>query len=676
MKKLKTFFFAVICLFCLCFGVACIHQNPTDSSSDIPTESSSDIPTDSSSDETNSAWNSSDEQPNSAWSQAKFTVHYDYGIHIQTSTGVPMVTMLLGGNEFFFDPYDYGIDMPLLAGEELTVYFTGEMVIAESYPGIVHIQDGEIKQVKKTQSGILQPLTYTGGKLYIDGFEIFNPPQYVINADKTFCDLSTIADGMQLYGAYLVHDGGMQEDIAFLSQEITALYSYVPGYETPSQLLFPHIAELSAQDVVKMEYSFANYSVGPGSFIIYECTSEQEQIQSVLACLQNNKFKRVSRLQAEIDGGLSQKCVFYTQDQEYAYSVYAGYVQVQGAYYKPQNPLPALTNTRKEYQMNSYHPTFSYYRNGDFVGEYNNILKDVRFQVCVCTEEITIPQTKHVVEEDGVRLILLDARHFFLEGYYHISSEFCYEIIGETDFSFLFDEDNRQYRLELVGNNNALYCKPNASYYVGEEVKVAADILLDACTVLYLNGEYLGFGEEEELDGVPCNVWTFEMPQRDSVLFVSVEEGMLPAVETMPVARTEYVQTYSLIEEESFVTCISTKGELFDFCNQRSGDEFSDFYRVEQSLDKYDDSYFHKNNLIIVGFTAGSTSYRYQLKSIEIAFTQDYNNHVIVTIEDISPSTGEGDCQVGQWYVLIEVAKYNRYENAVFEYGILVPERG
>ena len=110
--------------------------------------------------------------------EAEFTVNYDYGQHIQTSDGQGLATILLNGCSLFFDPYDYDIEMPLLAGDVLTVYYTGEMLIQETYPATVVIQNGSIENVEKSKKATLVSLETRNGELYTqDGIVVADMPK-------------------------------------------------------------------------------------------------------------------------------------------------------------------------------------------------------------------------------------------------------------------------------------------------------------------------------------------------------------------------------------------------------------------------------------------------------------------------------------------------------------------
>jgi len=149
-----------------------------------------------------------------------FTVTYDYGFHIEGK-----VETLLDGNTVFFNPAEYGF-APLLAGDKITVTYTGEMLMQETYPGTVVI-NGELKNIKKESAPIAQYVYKNSGWYVCNGEEetLIEPefPEYVLAEDMSFYPLTDVAEGTTLYATYKTDEKGTQH-----YQSAYALYDYNP----------------------------------------------------------------------------------------------------------------------------------------------------------------------------------------------------------------------------------------------------------------------------------------------------------------------------------------------------------------------------------------------------------------------------------------------------------------
>ncbi len=78
------------------------------------------------------------------------TAKYDYGLH-QEGRAV----MLYDGILPFFDGEEYGV-APILAGDEITVFYKGEFLVLESYPAQAVTKDITIMQVEVNRAPIVE----------------------------------------------------------------------------------------------------------------------------------------------------------------------------------------------------------------------------------------------------------------------------------------------------------------------------------------------------------------------------------------------------------------------------------------------------------------------------------------------------------------------------------------
>ena len=79
-----------------------------------------------------------------------FSVDYDYGMHIQGKA-----TPLLDGSKLFFEPQDWNIDT-LVGGDVITMVYTGELLIQESYPSQVATHHLDIAGISATKAELLE----------------------------------------------------------------------------------------------------------------------------------------------------------------------------------------------------------------------------------------------------------------------------------------------------------------------------------------------------------------------------------------------------------------------------------------------------------------------------------------------------------------------------------------
>ena len=147
---------------------------------------------------------------------ATFTVQYDYGFHVEGEA-----VALLDGNNVFFDAEAYGV-APLLAGDKVTVRYTGEMLIQETYPGTVVLQGGEIVEITKESAPIVA-LTYKDNTCWL-GEERVEAllPEYVVSQDLTFQPLPSLGENTTFFATQKSYDQAQKTFVAY------AVYDYNP----------------------------------------------------------------------------------------------------------------------------------------------------------------------------------------------------------------------------------------------------------------------------------------------------------------------------------------------------------------------------------------------------------------------------------------------------------------
>ena len=149
--------------------------------------------------------------------QAEFHTYYDYGF-VQPGKA----TLLMDGSTVF-------VDEELIAGDVVTVYYTGELYIQETYPGTVVFQNGQIEHVEVKQAQLCILLIVqdeqTGEKYLVNnvyGTRIETAPDYVLcDRDEHYIEWTSLHTGATLYGSYTSKQGSDPTVIA-------GLYTYLP----------------------------------------------------------------------------------------------------------------------------------------------------------------------------------------------------------------------------------------------------------------------------------------------------------------------------------------------------------------------------------------------------------------------------------------------------------------
>ncbi len=148
--------------------------------------------------------------------QTAFQTSYDYGVIRENKA-----TLLMDSATVF-------VDVPLIAGDEVYVSFTGECLTQESYPANVVFVDGEVKRVDVRNARICVLTVIedaaTGKKMLMgeSNFAVQSVPDYVLtNSDGSFTALNDFPEGAKLYASYSADQGVFPTSIA-------GLYTYLP----------------------------------------------------------------------------------------------------------------------------------------------------------------------------------------------------------------------------------------------------------------------------------------------------------------------------------------------------------------------------------------------------------------------------------------------------------------
>ena len=146
------------------------------------------------------------------------TANYDYGMHRPG-----LATMLYSYSTLFFTlPEGYD---PVVAGDEFTVTYTGQLLIQESYPSTVVITGGEIVKVI-AKPAVIQAVRYNAATKTLTlldengedaGFEggLAHPDYYITDGEGHYAELSSLTEDTVLYGSISYTDRMNDDGVVF-----------------------------------------------------------------------------------------------------------------------------------------------------------------------------------------------------------------------------------------------------------------------------------------------------------------------------------------------------------------------------------------------------------------------------------------------------------------------------
>lgn len=412
MKKMVKILLTLLSAFCLCFSAGCSAlKDLTADWGDILV-------------------------PPSFRPMETFTVGYDYGQIVEGKA-----TLLLSGSTLFFDPDEYELS-PLIAGDEILVYYEGEMRVQETYPSTVVI-NGRLEDIRKGRNASTVDILFNGvenGKIVgANGYTFCDLPEYVIEKDNSITPLSEVAIGTPLTIAYRFDYVGEGEgDVLVTAWKPTAIYAYNPDYPLSAKEVIPWVAELSAEEIIEVEEKFFNASVGPNGFSYIRKTQDKERIANLLSYFQSAAYRETVNGEEEIDGGETIVYTLRSAEKEYVYSTYAGYYSNENGCYYPQRQAPMIIG-EEMYQFFMTDTECTLFVDAKEIKTYPQGLTGYVFKRI--QEEPIFPAKKYVLECGNWHLYLMDERKFVLN---YQGSDELFELVGEKDFSEFIHEGENQ----------------------------------------------------------------------------------------------------------------------------------------------------------------------------------------------------------------------------------------
>ncbi len=147
---------------------------------------------------------------------ATFEARYDYGFH------------KLGKAEILMNDSTVFVDYALIAGDLVTVGYSGTMLIQETYPSTVVFTDGgQVERVDVLRARLCVVKVVKdkdGGKMLVleNGKTLQSAPEYVLtDADGSYISWTLYNEGTQLYASYPAAQGDEPTDLS-------GLYTYLP----------------------------------------------------------------------------------------------------------------------------------------------------------------------------------------------------------------------------------------------------------------------------------------------------------------------------------------------------------------------------------------------------------------------------------------------------------------
>lgn len=199
-----------------------------------------------------------------------YAMTLNYGNYI-----VDGATLLFGDSFKFFNEHDYGIEK-LYAGDVVTVYYTGEILIQETYPSNV-ILNGEIKDIK------VQPAE----KIYFEvsdvpggGFEILNadgtstnyifPDYYVVEGTTNYYSKDALYSGLKFLGTISTNKSFSRLDGLYAINFDSSKFNNTPS-KTTEEKFNDYFADLE---------KINNNSFDNDYYLSLEYTSKDQEVEN------------------------------------------------------------------------------------------------------------------------------------------------------------------------------------------------------------------------------------------------------------------------------------------------------------------------------------------------------------------------------------------------------------
>ena len=200
--------------------------------------------------------------------------------------------------------------------------------------------------------------------------------------------------------------------------------------------LYPWINELKAEDIQTVRYEHAYIGVAPGALKDISYSTNEEDIENTYKLL-SSSAEAISPVDGQISGGGYVKYDFFTSDgKAYSIRISNGNLYIDNKVYKIVDRTENFKFADLDcHSFVTYADTYEVYDNENEsvkIGEYDGLGK-FEFQAIEGATAKTPSYRIKAFEED---VLILSPTQFIIEG---DDNTVIYQIIGEKDFSFLFN---------------------------------------------------------------------------------------------------------------------------------------------------------------------------------------------------------------------------------------------
>ena len=221
-----------------------------------------------------------------------------------------------------------------------------------------------------------------------------------------------------------------------------------PGLYVSLNTLLPWINEIDEESIETIRYEYGNIGVAPGSFANIMYSSDMEDINSIYKLI-NSYVYRTDELITP--GGSYEKYDIRTSNSNYSLEIVQDIIEIDNKLYKFVENKSGIENPYKFCNSLHYIDEYEVYYNSVLVGKYTNLSKIEFKELPMYDDGDTLdpliePIIPYFITTPYFTMCVTSPRLFSIsdDGF----DPTFYEIVGENDFTFLFD--NRMYLKDVM----------------------------------------------------------------------------------------------------------------------------------------------------------------------------------------------------------------------------------
>lgn len=285
------------------------------------------------------------------------------------------------------------------------------------------------------------------------------------------------------------------------------------------------MSDIQRIETVKYAGSISPIYRAPVEYKTSTLAADIENVYNWLSALKENVTK-IPDVDALLAGSsVTELYVYTTNNNCFKFSdVGRNYLYFYGTYYEQEGKTPEIVGETVTYKFESYYDEAQLYIDDEKVKDYTFDFDEL---VCIEKDFATNGNPYKLVASIG-SLYLYDEKHF-------IRNDIQYEIVGEFDFSRIFDdfpmngEKRLLYKVTIVENRyDKFFDKPTGEYFeAGTVITIHCYPIMDADLVMYINGKRIGIQHSVEgEDGYYIWEYSFTVPEEDIVVTFETSGGM------------------------------------------------------------------------------------------------------------------------------------------------------